>query len=273
MPMEIKLDQSKIKFEAPASALARHNPEIQAASEDAKDGAVSINVYSTIGEYGDGNGMTPKIVSAILKKAEGRDVTVNINSPGGDFFDGVAIYNLLREYKGNVKVRVLGLAASAASVVALAGDSVEIAKAGFFMIHNAWTFAIGNRNDMTEAAAMLAKFDGVMSKIYSDYTGIDEKDIQQMMDSETWIAGEDAVSQNFAHALLGEEAVKSVPQDKTASAMREIDVALAKAGVPRAKRRDLLKELSGTPSAADDATPSAGELKAALMGLLFTTQK
>ncbi|MFT2622165.1 head maturation protease, ClpP-related, partial [Escherichia coli] len=75
------------------------------------------------------------------------------NSPGGDMFEGLAIYNLLREHEGEVNVKVLGLAASAGSVIAMAGDTVQIARAGFLMIHNAWVVAMGNRNDLRELAA------------------------------------------------------------------------------------------------------------------------
>ncbi len=245
MPHNIELDKAKIKFEAPASALALHNPEIQAADTPENDKAVGINIYSTIGEYGDGNGMTPKIMTAILKKAAGRAVTVNINSPGGNVFEGIALHSLLSQYEGDVTIKILGLAASAASIVALAGDRVEIAKAGMFMIHNAWTLAMGNKHDLTDAADSLDKLDNAMAQIYAAATGMDEKAIKKLMDAETWMSGEDAVAQKFAQSLLGEEAVKNVPQDKQASALRKADVALAK----------------------------SGQVSNALMGLLFNVQK
>lgn len=75
--------------------------------------------------------ISAKTVDDFLKRADGRDVTININSPGGDYFEGLAIYNMLDQYEGNVHVRILGLAASAASFVAMAGDRIDIAKAGF----------------------------------------------------------------------------------------------------------------------------------------------
>lgn len=74
----------------------------------------------------------------------GADVTVNINSPGGDMFEGLAIYNLLREYQGKVTVKVLGIAASAASVIAMAGDDIQIGRGAFLMIHNCWVVAMGS---------------------------------------------------------------------------------------------------------------------------------
>jgi ATP-dependent Clp protease, protease subunit len=264
--------RAKLRWEAPAVALERWNPGILAVLPADE---TTINIYSTIGEYGDGAGMTPRIVSSILRKADGKAVNVNINSPGGDFFDGLAIHTLLSEYEGDVKVNILGMAASAASVVALAGDEIKIAEAGFFMIHNSWSIAIGNRHDMAEVAEMLEKFDTSMTNLYAKATGIDKKTIARMMDSESWIDGQEAIEQGFAHSLLGDEEVlvEDKPKAEYNAALKKIDVALAKAGMPRTERRDLIKELtSGTPSATKTTTtPSAGiDLSGALMGLLET---
>lgn len=267
-----KLTKVKLRWETPASALERFNPQIVAKKSD---DANTINIYSTIGEYGDGNGMTPKIVSAILRKADGEDITVNINSPGGDFFDGLAIHTLFAEYDGKVNMNILGMAASAASVVALAGDTINIAEAGFFMIHNAWSIAIGNRHDMQAVSDMLEQFDASMVTLYSKATGIDAKAIAKMMDNETWIVGSDAVDQGFASAILGDDKVQV--EDKTqsaySSALRKIDTALAKSGITRSERRELIKELTATPCAGKtDNTPGAvdDELGKALTGLLET---
>ncbi|HCF5801664.1 TPA: Clp protease ClpP, partial [Pseudomonas aeruginosa] len=93
------------------------------------------------------------------------DVTVNINSPGGDVFEGLAIYNLLREHKGKVSVNIIGLAASAASFIAMAGDEIRIGRAAFLMIHNAWLIAMGNRNDLREIADWLEPFDMTLADI------------------------------------------------------------------------------------------------------------
>ena len=260
------MKQVKMKYEAPAVALDRWNPAIKAVKSD--DDA-TINIYSTIGEYGDGAGMTPRIVSSILRKNEGRAVTVNINSPGGDFFDGLAIHSLLSEHDGHVKIRVLGMAASAASIVALAGDEVEIAESAFFMIHNSWTVAMGNQNDMREVADRLAQFDKSMVSLYAAKTGIDEKKIAKMMEEETWIAGKDAKEYGFATNIIGEEEIEESENIAYNSAMKKMDVALAKAGMPRSERRTLLKDLTGTPCAAEETTPCAGELELinALQGL------
>lgn len=263
------MNKINMRFEAPAAALEKWNGHIKAAKDD---GETSINIYSTIGEYGDGAGMTPRIVSAILRRAEGKAVTVNLNSPGGDFFDGLAIYSLLKEYEGDVKVRILGLAASAASVVALAGDEIEIAENGFFMIHNSWTVAMGNRHGMREVSDRLAQFDKSMLSLYAKQTSMDEKKLAKMMDEETWIEGKEAVELGFASAVLGGEDIEIEIEDEDEkgynAALKKVDVSLAKAGMPRTERRNLIKDLTGTPSAAAP-TPCAGnvELLTALQGL------
>lgn len=263
----------KIRFEVPVSALEKWDKTIKAADDNS---GVSINIYSTIGEYGDGTGMTAKIVSAILRKADGAAVTVNINSGGGDFFEGLAIHSLLSEYEGDVNVRVLGLAASAASIVAMAGKNIEVAKSGFIMIHNAWTMAIGNKDDFTTISDMLAKFDKSMAELYAKKTGLDEKKIAKMMAEETWISGQESLDLNFASALLGEDQIASdsgANDNKQIAALRRLDIALAKAGVPRSERRELVKNLtnSGTPCASETVTPCADKhLVDALSGLLKT---
>lgn len=268
--------QARMLFEAPIVALERWNPAIVAA---APADETTINIYSTIGEYGDGQGMTAKMVNNILRRADGRAIHINMNSPGGDFFEGNAIFNLLKEYKGEVNVRVVGLSASAASIVAMGADNIEIAQSAFFMIHNAWTVQIGNRHDMQKTADTLVKFDAAMADIYVEKTGIKSKDINKMLDAETWISGVEAVEQGFAHALLASDeiALDESPQAQHNASLKKVDVALAKAGLPRSQRRSLLEELltSKPGAAAVDKTPmpGAGTMGEALQALLKSTQK
>lgn len=262
-----------IKWEAPASALAKWQPEIRAKEKPEEDSQVSINIYSTIGDYGYGDGMTAKIMDSILRKAEGRDVVVNINSPGGDFFEGVTQYNLLKNYEGKVTVRVLGIAASAASIVAMAGDDIEISKGGFFMIHNAWSLVIGNKNAMMEAYKVFKKFDESMAGIYVDRTGLDEKDVVKMMDAESYLNASESIEKGFASALIGEDEI-DIEESQVSSyyaAVKQVDLLLAKGGTPRSERRRLIKNLKGTHDAAEDtpATHDAGFVQA-LESLLKT---
>lgn len=180
-------------------ALERWNPSIRAANED----EYSISIFDPIGfDPWTGEGVTAKRIAAALRTLDGADVTVNINSPGGDMFEGLAIYNLLREYSGKVVVKVLGLAASAASIIAMAGDEVRIARAGFLNIHNCWVVAMGNRYDLMEMAERLAPFDQAMADIYAARTGAPQDAMQKLMNADSWIAGSAAVEQGFADGLL-----------------------------------------------------------------------
>lgn len=240
-------------YEAPTSAYEHWAP-VKAASSDDKN---TINILDQIGESFDGSGMTAKIVNSVLRKADGEDITVNVNSPGGDFFEGVTIYNMLREYEGAVNVNVLGLAASAASIIAMAADELKIAKSALMMIHNSWGLVIGNQNDMREAADTFAVFDESMANVYAERSDKNLAEVKSLMDKDTWMSGETAVEDGFADGFLKSDEVVE-DKKKAQSAVTKLDVALAKVGMSRSERRDTLKELTtGKPSAAE-TMPSAG---------------
>lgn len=233
----------------PSSAMERWNGGIKAAKSDDN----SISVFDVIGADWYGDGVTASRIAAALRTIGGSDVTVNINSPGGDMFEGLAIYNLLREYEGKVTVKVLGLAASAASIIAMAGDEVQIGRGAFLMIHNCWVYAMGNRHDLQQIAADMVPFDKAMNDIYSARTGLDAATIDSMMDAETYIGGSDAVEKGFADRLLAADEIAD-GDDSPAAALRKLDAMLAKTDAPRSERRKLLKALTGgKPGAA--ATP------------------
>jgi ATP-dependent protease ClpP protease subunit len=241
-------------------ALDRWRPEVQS-----KDGETenSISILDVIGvDFWTGEGVTAKRVAGALRAIGNNDVVVNINSPGGDYFEGLAIYNALRDHPAKVTVKVLGIAASAASVIAMAGDEIQIARAGFLMIHNTWVIAMGDRNALRETADWLEPFDQVATDIYAARTGMEPKTLAKMLDRETWIGGADAVDQGFADGFLPADAVdekaKSSAEGQSVKAEFKIHEILARAGVPRVERRSLLSALrGGTPSAAATDTPSA----------------
>ncbi|ANN78916.1 head maturation protease, ClpP-related [Bordetella flabilis] len=255
-----------VHCEISEQVLARWNPSIQAADATTDN---TISVLDVIGQdYWTGEGVTSKRIAAALRTiGADKPVTVNVNSPGGDMFEGVAIYNMLRAHKGEVTVRILGMAASAASIIAMAGDIIEIGRPSFFMIHNAWIVAIGNRNDLRDAAEWLEPFDRAMADVYVARTGQDIGTIQAMMDKETWIGGNDAVDRGFADSLLDTEEIQesSSTRAQAHAAARRLDVALAKAGMPRTERRKLLQEIkSGMPGATETGTRDAANPAAAL---------
>jgi ATP-dependent Clp protease protease subunit len=240
-------------------ALERWRPEVKAA--DSAEDPATISILDVIGQDWMGNGVTASRISAILRNIGKRDVVVNVNSPGGDYFEGLAIYNLLREHPAKVTVKILGVAASAASVIAMAGDEVQIARAGFLMIHNTWIVAMGDRNALREAADWLEPFDQVAVDIYAARTGLEPKSVAKMLDRETWIGGTEAVDKHFADGFLPADAVTETAKAAAGQALKaefRIDEILARAGVPRSERRNLVAAMrGGTRDAAATDTPSA----------------
>ncbi|CZW31321.1 ATP-dependent protease [Enterobacter hormaechei] len=248
---------ARVTCETLPSALDRWDGGIKAASTDDN----SISVFDVIGQDYWGEGVTAKRIAGALRAMNGADVTVNINSPGGDMFEGLAIYNLLREYEGLVTVKVLGIAASAASIIAMAGDDIQIGRGAFLMIHNCWVYAMGNRHDFAELAQSLEPFDNAMADIYAARSGLDMAAVQKLMDAESYIGGSDAVAKGLADSLLSADAV-SDGDESPAAALRKLDALLAKTNTPRSERRKLIKALSGgMPGAVttNDGTPGAAE--------------
>ncbi len=159
------------------------------------DGAGELMIYDYIG-FG---GVEAKAVNDALRAAKGlREITVRINSPGGIVFDGVAIYNSLKRSAQKVKVIVDGIAASAASIIAMAGDEIVMGGGSFMMIHQASGLTIGTSNDHAQTADVLEKMDGELAAIYAKRSGKDRAAIIEMMNAETWFTAEEAVDEGFA---------------------------------------------------------------------------
>ena len=271
---EIKAEASvsAAQFDMRPDALDRWAPGVCAAVE----GENSISIYDQIGESWDGSGMTAKKMAGILRSIGAKDVTVNVNSPGGDFFEGVAIYNLLRQHKAKVTVNVMGLAASAASIIAMAGDEINMGDGAFIMVHNAWAVAVGNRHDFKAAAEQLEPFDSAMADVYAARTGMTPKAAAKLMDAETWIGSTQALADGFATGLIAREQIAQDPKARSEKkAMALVDGLMAKAGHDRAKRRDTFHSLfSGKPTAAEKNTmPAAGDDVAVSLQSLISTLK
>lgn len=257
-PQAIK--KPNLRFDLPDSVLSKWQPNVKASTE--ADNTISI--YEEIGyDWWTDGGVTAQRIAASLRYiGEEQDVIVNINSPGGDVFEGLAIYNLLRNHKGKVTVRVLGVAASAASVIAMAGDEIQIARAGFIMIHNCWSWAVGNQHDMREAADYLAVFDESANDIYRTRTGLEQKEIAQMMDTETWLSGAKAIEKGFADDYLPADQVQETEESSSQMAIRRLDQILAKQNMPRQERRKLFQAIkadthNAVAKGTQDATPKA----------------
>jgi ATP-dependent Clp protease protease subunit len=207
-PVEIPSRPKGLRFQFEALA----EPQF-----DVKAEAATISVFDVIGLE-----VTASRVAGALRSIGDRPVTVQINSPGGDPFVGLAIYNLLRGHSKPVTVQVIGIAASAASIVAMGGERIEMARAAQIMIHRASGGAVGDGDTMRAMATALDKVDSVLAGVYEARTGLPRSEIVAMMEAETFLASEDAVSLGFADALLARDA-SPVPR-------------LAASAAPRSKR-------------------------------------
>lgn len=136
-----------------------------------------------------------------------RAIDVRINSYGGDVFDGLAIYRLLADHPATVTTHVDGIAASIASVIAMAGDSIVMSEAGFLMIHNAWGGVKGDAKEMRDYAERLDAVSRQIAGVYAARSGIDQGEIQQMMNAETWLNSQDAYAKGFANQVVQNEAI------------------------------------------------------------------
>lgn len=263
------------QWDAPSDVMAKwaETPVAAAGDDD-----TTITMFEVIGEdWWTGGGVTAKRVSAALRSIGERDVTVKINSPGGDMFEGIAIYNLLRAHPAKVTVEVLGWAASAASIIAMAGDEIRMGLGTFMMVHNAWGVVIGNRHDMREAADLFDGFDGAIVDIYEARTGMKRAEIVKLMDAETFMGPSEAVKHGFADMVddkIGAPEGDAKNMDRGLMARRQTEAALARAGFTRDKRSELLAEM-GVSAAPRDAsrTPAARDAgidPAALQRLIET---
>ena len=164
-------------------------------------------------EYFWGDEITPQVFRDELEADEG-DVTVWINSPGGNVFAAAEIYTMLRDYKGAVTVRIASIAASAASVVAMAGDLVQMSPTALLMVHDPSTIAFGNTRDMEKAIATLNEVKESIINAYMAKTGLSHNRIAKLMEDETWINAKKAVQMGFADEILFEEKAAEEPAEE-----------------------------------------------------------
>lgn len=163
-----------------------------------------IFLYGLIGTDWFGEGVSAKKFADDLKALGSgiKTIDLRINSEGGDVFAGKAMYTLLRDHDAKIVTHIDGLAASAASFVAMAGDEIEISEGAFVMIHNAWTWAVGGADDMRRTAELLDTVNGTIRDVYVARTKNDEKSIKKWMDDETWMTGKEAVERGFADQMV-----------------------------------------------------------------------
>lgn len=173
--------------------------------------SADVLIYDYIGWGGVTAADFAKALTAITAKT----ITVRINTPGGDVFDGLAIFNSLKAHGAQIHVKVDGIAASIGSIIAMAGHTITMGQSAFLMIHNPWAMAIGNAADMREMAATLDKIGGSLADIYASRGAITKEQAQSWMDAETWFTADEAKAAGLADAVQGsgESAQAKTPFD------------------------------------------------------------
>ncbi|MGN0254761.1 MAG: head maturation protease, ClpP-related [Eubacterium sp.] len=157
--------------------------------------------------------VTPALFKSELNSGTG-DITVWINSPGGDCFAAAQIYNMLRDYAGKVSVKIDGIAASAASVIAMAGDTVLVSPVSMIMIHNPATIAMGDHNEMQKAIEMLDSVKDSIINAYALKTGLSHNKLAELMENETWMDAREAVKLGFADDVISRSALQEEKPDE-----------------------------------------------------------
>jgi len=256
------------KFETRALAADFKRFDVRA---EASDNPV-ISIFDYIGDDGEGGGVSLKKVTAILRNLRGRDITVEMNSPGGNYFEGVAIYNALRRHEGVVTVQVLGVAASAASVIAMAGDRIEIAHNAEIMIHEARGLFLGTKSEMKEAVATLEHLDGAMCATYAARSGRDAAEFANMIAGhDVYFQGQEAIDMGLADALMEREAAMPVyaSADEFPSDKASLDRYLADHQMPHSARRKMFRAIgSGPQGPTPPKAAERGDDEAAIKRLL-----
>jgi ATP-dependent Clp protease, protease subunit len=167
----------------------------------------TIYIYDPIAafDYWGGASISAKdVIAAIDELKDAPQITVRINCPGGDVFEGDAIYNALRRASSRgakVLICIDGVAASAASFIAMAGDEVEIAENAFIMVHEAWTYAMGNKSEIAKTVELLGKIDEVIGKIIAARSGQSLADVDEWLKAETWFSADEAVEKKLADRI------------------------------------------------------------------------
>ena len=279
---EINLSESVqcLSFDAPEDAIDAFDSGI-VARDDANN---TINIFGEIGRnpFSDVDNSERRI-SAALRSIGDSDITVNVNSPGGSFFSGLAIYNLLAAHPAKVTVNILGLAGSAGSVIAMAGDEITLGRGSKIMIHKASALVAGNSFDMRDAIETLGQIDAAMSDIYAARTGADRSQVDAWMRAKrgggTFFSADAAVEAGFADSISdsapargSQQAKVNVPTEKVA------ERSLMASGMSARDAKSVVAQLktgardAATGRARDDAATTARDdsLTAALTQLSKT---
>lgn len=217
------------------------------------DTSAEVSIFDEIGMWG----VTAKDFIAGLKAHAGKTITVNINSPGGSVFDALAIYNALRSHGSEITVKVMGVAASAASLIAMAGNKIVMPENTFMMIHNPWAFTAGNADELRDFADTLDTIGSALVKTYVARTGLDEAEVKELLAAETWLTAEEAVAKGFATEMeVALKVAASYDTERFPANIRAIFEAISQAPEDEIPNGD---GVTDEPTAEGDPAPTEGE--------------
>lgn len=264
-----------LAFEAPQQSVEQFDPSMVAAeSEDdtviALYGQIGVDPFSSVDN-------SERRISRALRAIGKKDISVNINSPGGNFFSGLAIYNLLRMHPAKVTVNVIGMAGSAASVVAMAGDEILMADGAQIMVHNGSGVIVGNKFDTAEATEILTEIDAGMAEIYAARAGVEVSEAAKWMDrgkgSGTFFNVSRALETGLATGKMDRAAVVACAEEpKPAPAERVLENALITGCnmSPKEAKAYVSNFKAGTRDASADVTRDADTIREAIQALRET---
>ena len=179
-----------------------------------------ITIYGVIGDSWWEDSVSASQIDEALKSAGDNDIVINLNSPGGDAFDGISIYNRLDRHKGKVTVYVDGWACSAASIIAMAADELKMGTGSMMMIHEASTVVWGKKSDLSKEIELLSKLDDSIVDIYMTKAAAEREDIKQKLENETWFTAKEAIEMGFANSIEEPPSSSDNTTTATASAVR-----------------------------------------------------
>lgn len=208
----------------------------------------ALYIYDEIGYFG----QTAKGLVDDLRGVDATELAVHVNSPGGDIFDGLAIYQALKDHPAAVTVHIDGLAASIASVIAMAGDKVVMAPKASMMVHDGWTVSAGNAKDMRKTADLLDKQSDIIASVYADKTGQPADFWRGVMADDAWYNAEEALAAGLVDEIEGKPAPAEEPFDLTVFAHAGRDNAPA----PPLKPQDKAPEPVVEPPAPEPPAPA-----------------
>lgn len=263
---------SWLAFEAPEQSLEQFDAAMIAANDD---DATVISLYGQIGvDPFSSVDNSERRISRALRAIGPKDITVNLNSPGGNFFSGLAIYNLFRMHPAKVTMNIVGMAGSAASVIAMAGDEILMADGAQLMVHNGSGVIVGNKFDTQEATEILSEIDAGMAEIYAARAGVEVEEAAKWMDrgkgAGTFFNAKRAIELGLATGKLDKAAVTAcVEEPKAAPAERVLENALISGCnmSPKEAKAYVSNFKAGTRDAPVDVTRDADELCEAIEGL------